>query len=51
MTDNESGSVIDSNFIDGSSINLSTVAPISNGLSDHEEQFLVLEKLVINSVI
>jgi len=51
MIENESGSVIDSNFIDGSRINLLTVAPISNGLSDYEVQFLVLEKVVINSEI
>jgi len=51
MIENESGSAIDSNFIDGLRINLLTVAPISNGLSDHEVQFLVLEKVVINSEI
>lgn len=51
MIENESGSVIDSNFVDGSRINLLTVAPISNCLSDHEVQFLVLEKVAISSEI
>ena len=51
MSENESGSAINSNFIDGSRINLLTVASFSNGLSDHEVQFLVLEKVVINSEI
>jgi hypothetical protein len=35
MNENESGSAIKSNFIEGSRINLFTVAPISDGLSDH----------------
>ena len=39
------GSAIDGIFIDGWRVNLSTVASISNGLSDHEAQYIVLEKL------
>ena len=46
-----SGSAIDSIFIDGSRINLFNVAPISNSLSDHEPQFIVLKKMFIDSEI
>ena len=43
----KSGSATDSIFIDGSRINLFTVAPISNGLSDHEAQFIILKKCLL----
>jgi hypothetical protein len=47
----KSGSAIDSIFIDGSRINLFTVAPISDSLSDHEPQFIVPKKMFIDSEI
>ena len=44
---NESASAIDSIFIDSTRINLFSVAAIYNGISDHEEQYLVLEETFI----
>jgi hypothetical protein len=46
-----SGSAIDGVFIDGSRVNLFTVASICYGLSDHEAQHIVLEKIFSNEKV
>ena len=44
----ESVSVVGSIFVDGSRVNLFTVAPIFYGLSDHEAPHLALVKIFLN---